>query len=167
MRYEQYGVFKTPKPPNAAVQMIQYWGVVVAWMAVISLFSTEPFSAANTNRYLDPILRFIIPDLSPAGFTFAHTIIRKSAHFSEFFVLGCLAYWAARRGRLPPWQWSWMLQALLLAMLYSLADEAHQMFVPNRTASLTDSGVDSLGAIVSQVVIYFRHLREARLGVLR
>jgi VanZ family protein len=131
-------------------------------MVIISLMSTEPFSAANTNRYLDPVLRFFFPHLTPAGFHFAHYLIRKSAHFAEFFVLGSLTYWACRRGRQPGWRALWMLQALGLAVLYSMIDEAHQAFVPNRTASLADSGIDSLGAAASQVVIFIRHLIPAR-----
>ncbi len=144
------------------LRVFAYWGVVVAWMGLISLLSTEPFSAANTNRYLDPILRFLFPHLTPAGFVFGHYLIRKSAHFAEFFVLGSLTYWACRRGRQPGWRPLWMLQALGLAILYSLIDEAHQAFVPNRTSSLIDSSIDSLGAAVSQVVILVRHLMAER-----
>jgi VanZ family protein len=152
-------------PANARtslLQLVMYWGVVAAWMSVISMFSTEPFSASNTNRYLDPLLRFLLPHLTPAGFTFWHSVIRKTAHFAEFFVLGSLSFWACRRGRTPRWRAAWMLQALGLAVVYSLIDEAHQAFVPNRTPSLLDSGVDSFGAAVSQAVIYLRHLLVSR-----
>lgn len=155
-------------PQKASLLLLaRYWGVVIAWMAVISMFSSEPFSAANTNRYLDPVLRFFLPDLSPAGFIVAHTIIRKTAHFTEFFILGSLLYWACRRGRLPRWRILWMVQALAIATLYALADEAHQTLVPGRTASLADSGVDSLGAIASQVVVYLRSVKLSRFGLLR
>lgn len=137
--------------------IVKYWGVVVIWMAVISSLSTEPFSAANTNTYLDPVLRFFFPHLTAAAFVRAHFVIRKTAHLTEFFVLGSLAFWACRRGRSPRWRVAWMGQALALAIVYALLDEAHQAFVPNRTASLVDSGIDSLGAVAGQVVIYLRH----------
>lgn len=143
-------------------QLLQYWGVVIAWMAVISTFSTEPFSAANTNSYIDPVLRYFFPHLRPAGLVFAHYVIRKTAHFTEFFVLGLLSFWACRRGREPRWRASWMLQTLALAVVYALLDEAHQAFVPNRTSSLADSGIDSVGAAVSQVIVYLRHLLTRR-----
>jgi VanZ family protein len=136
-------------------------------MIIISLLSTEPFSAANTNHYIDPVLRFFFPNLRPAGFVFAHTIIRKTAHFSEFFILGSLLFWACRRGRGPRWRTTWMLQAVTLATVYSLVDEFHQAWVPNRTPSLFDSGVDSLGAGVSQLVIYLRHVALSRFSLLR
>lgn len=154
-------------PPPVLTRAAAYWGVVIGWMVVISLLSTEPFSAANTNRYLDPLLRYLFPHITAAEFAFWHYIVRKSAHFAEFFVLGCLAYWASRRGRWPRWRVSWMMQALGLAVLYSLVDEAHQAFVPNRTPSLYDSGIDSLGAVASQTIIYVRHFLLARLSAFR
>jgi VanZ family protein len=147
--------------------VVLYWGVVVAWMAAISVFSTEAFSASNTNRYLDPVLRHFFPHITSVQFIFWHYMIRKSAHFAEFFTLGVLAYWASRRGRLPRWRATWMLQALGLSVLYALVDEAHQAFVPNRGSSVYDSGIDSLGAAASQTIIYLRYLLLARLAPLR
>ena len=151
----------------AARAIALYWGVVLAWMALISLMSTEPFSASNTHRYLDPILRYLFPQITAAEFAFWHFIIRKSAHFVEFFVLGLLAYWASRRGRSPRWRAVWMLEALALAVLYSLVDELHQLFVPNRTPSWYDSSIDSLGASASQVIIWLRHRVLNRIAALR
>jgi VanZ family protein len=149
-------------PHNLVLQLFAYWGTVLGWMTVISSLSSDAFSAENTARYLDPVLRFFIPHLTAAQFARAHWVIRKSAHFGEFYVLGCLLYWALRRGRLPRWRAAWMWQALGLAMIYSLVDEAHQAFVPSRTSSVLDSGIDSLGAASSQAIIYIRHLVAAR-----
>ena len=106
------------EPGNRARRILGYWGVVATWMLVISLLSGEPFSAVNTNRYLDPMLRFFFPHLTAGQFTFAHSVIRKSAHFAEFFILGSLAFWAARGGRAPRWRRAWMLQAIGLTVVY-------------------------------------------------
>jgi VanZ family protein len=154
----------TPAPYSLPVQLFAYWGTVLGWMTVISTMSSRAFSAENTGRYLDPLLRFFFPHLSAAQFATAHWMVRKTAHFSEFFVLGCLLYWALRRGRQPRWRTAWMMQALALGVLYSLVDEAHQAFVPNRTSSLLDSVIDSLGAASSQVVICIRSFLLARLA---
>lgn len=137
-------------------ELLRYWGIVVLWMIFISTLSGEGFSAANTNRYLDPVLRYFFPQLTPAGFVLAHGLIRKTAHFTEFFILGLLAYWAARRGRSPRWRWQWARQAVLLGAAYALADETHQMFVPNRTGSYLDSLIDCGGTLASQAWIYWR-----------
>lgn len=150
----------TARPPSAQrnwASIAAYWGVVVMWMGVISGLSGEPFSAQNTNRYIDPVLHYLFPNLSQRGILLAHTVIRKSAHFTEFFILGSLAFWASRRGRPTRWHWRWTAQSLALAVAWALLDEAHQAFVVNRTASLADSGIDSLGAATSQLVVYVRH----------
>lgn len=144
-----------PCPPRA-VDLLKYWGTVAAWMGVISAMSADPFSATNTHRYIDPVLRFFFPDLTPAGFVLAHSIIRKTAHFVEFFILGALSYWASRRGRQPAWRPRWAVQALAIAGVFALVDEGHQRFVASRTASLADSMIDFCGAAASQAAIYLR-----------
>ena len=50
-----------------------------------------------------------------------------------------------------------MLQSMALAVCWALLDEAHQMFVHDQTASLADSGIDSLGALFSQLIVHLRH----------
>ena len=146
----------TPRLVYHWLHLLRYWVVVVLWMGCISALSTDPFSAHNTHRYIDPVLRWLFPDLTPAGFVTAHTVIRKTAHFVEFFVLGALVFWASRRGRSPRWQWSWSAHALALSGTWALADELHQAFVVSRTASLWDSAIDILGATTSQAIIYVR-----------
>lgn len=149
-----------PRELPGTLELARYWGIVVLWMAVISLMSSDPFSAANTHRYIDPVLRFFFPDLSPSGFVLAHSIIRKTAHVLEFGVLGGLSYWASRRGRRPRWRARWALQALIIAGSFGLIDEVHQRFVVSRTGSLVDSGIDFGGAVLAQVLIYFRNRGE-------
>ncbi len=137
-------------------ELVWYWGIVVAWMVVISTLSADPFSASNTHRYIDPVLRFFFPGLSFSELMWAHSVVRKTAHFVEFAVLGFLVFWASRRGRQPRWRGRWMIQALAVAAGYALLDEFHQRFVASRTASLADSGIDFLGAACSQAAVYLR-----------
>jgi len=150
------GANNLDRSPASVADLARYWGVVVLWMGVISLLSSDPFSASNTNTYIDPVLRFLFPELSPAGFVLAHSIIRKTAHVLEFFVLGALSYWASRRGRAPRWRFVWALQALAVSAGFALIDEAHQQFVASRTGSLFDSGIDVAGAAAALVVVYIR-----------
>jgi VanZ family protein len=140
--------------------LLKHWGVVAAWMLVISFLSSDPFSAANTNRYIDPWLRYFFGDLTAAGFVFAHSVIRKAAHLFEFAVLGALSYWASRRGRSPRWRTRWAVQALVIAGTFALVDEAHQRFIISRTGSLSDAAIDLAGAGLAQAAIYLRSRRS-------
>jgi hypothetical protein len=42
----------------------------------------------------------------------------------------------------------------VVAAGYSLTDELHQLFVPGRTSSVFDSGLDALGAILGMAALY-------------
>ncbi len=42
---------------------------------------------------------------------------------------------------------SWAISAALLSAVYAFTDEFHQSFVPTRTASFLDVGIDTAGGI--------------------
>lgn len=117
------------------------WIPVVVWGALIFTLSTSAFSAANTARIIDPILRWLLPAITAASVEVCHTLIRKAAHFTEYGVL----FWLLVRG--PMAQRPYL--ALMLCVVYALTDEGHQAFVPGRTASLYDVALDSTGALFS------------------
>src|SRR5438128_2008353 len=50
---------------------------------------------------------------------------------------------------------------LLLAIAYALTDEFHQSFVPSRTASIYDSLIDSVGALIGLTIIWLRLRKSA------
>lgn len=143
---------------------LRHWIVVVAWMGVISYMSTDAFSAHNTNLYIDPVLRALFPGISNREILTAHTFVRKTAHFSEFFILSVLAFWAFRSGRPLRWRSGWMLCALLLSGLFALVDEGHQVFTSSRTPSVADSAIDFFGAAVAQIAVYVRAILRAGSG---
>jgi VanZ family protein len=144
------------EPPVPWSIALRYWSAVVLWMGVISYMSTDAFSAHNTNTYIDPILRYLFPGITNPEIVFAHSIIRKAAHFGEFLVLSVLAFWALRSGRARPWALKWALGALLLAGAFAIVDELHQAFTTSRTPSPGDSAVDFFGAAAGQALVYAR-----------
>ena len=126
-----------------------FWGLALLWMAVIFAFSNQANSGAFTEAYLQD----------------ANVPIRKLAHMFEFAVLAVL-YQAALAGSLisarepeiktklqAKFQTYWL--ALALAVLYALSDEFHQAFVPGRSASLFDAGVDATGALIGLTCVYW------------
>jgi VanZ family protein len=123
--------------------------------------STDTFSAEHTATVFEPVLRWVKPGMTKAQFEAIHYLIRKSAHFSEYFIF-CLLIYRAVRGERKGWRWTWGLAALACAAGYSALDEIHQAFVASRTASVYDSLLDSVGAFVGVCVIWlwFRFQRD-------
>jgi VanZ family protein len=72
-----------------------------------------------------------------------------AGHFLVYTSLAVLLWWALAH-REPTAGWP-LTAAFLGAMAFALSDEWHQAFVPGRTPSLGDLGVDALGALCALV----------------
>jgi VanZ family protein len=132
---------------------IKYWLPVIFWMGIIFWMSTGAFSSDNTSRIIGPILYFLFPGMSPEDVAVLHGLIRKAGHVIEYFILGLLLFRAFRGSCRQMWQLSWTIAATVVVVVYALSDEFHQSFVGTRTASLFDAFIDSIGGILSQIVI--------------
>ncbi len=120
------------------------WMPALAWAVVLFCFSTSYFSAENTSRIIDPILRFLMPAASTVTIAFAHGLVRKAAHFTNYAIL----FWLLVSGPLRARPYT----AFALCVAYALLDEGHQMFVPSRGPSLHDVALDFSGALFSSLV---------------
>jgi VanZ family protein len=132
---------------------LRAWWPALLWAAFIFVMSTDTFSAEHTAWFFDPLIRWLAPALTAAQVDLVHHYIRKSAHFTEYFVFCTLLYRGIRGAGLG-WRWSWGLSALFIAAGYSALDEIHQAFVASRQASPYDSLLDSVGAFVAFAVIW-------------
>lgn len=145
-------------PPSA---FLRAWWPALAWATMIFVMSTDSFSANQTSHFFEPLLRWIYPALAADQFDFIHHFIRKMAHFVEYFIFFLLLYRGVRGPR-PGWHWSWALVAWLIAAGYSALDEIHQIFVPSRGPSPLDSLLDSTGALIALLVLFFLYRRILR-----
>jgi VanZ family protein len=125
-------------------QALWRWGPPIVWMAVIGFASTEAFAASETSRFIGPALRWLLPGAGAATIEHLHGVIRKLGHVTEFGLLALLWYRAFGWGS-PSWSRSAAVRALAVTLLCGGLDETHQLFVPRRTASLLDIGIDALG----------------------
>jgi VanZ family protein len=130
------------------------WSVTVAWAALIFSLSTETFGSFFTARLLSRILEFLRVTLSSTAFAELHFAIRKLAHLAEYALYSLLLYHSLRDDRQPFWRTRTAVWAVVIAGAYSLTDEIHQAFVPNRGASLEDCGIDTLGAVLGIAILY-------------
>src|SRR5579859_2459008 len=111
---------------------LRAWWPALLWAAVIFVMSTDTFSAQHTASFFNAVFRWLYPSMTPLQFHRIHFYIRKSAHFTEYFVF-CLLLYRGVRGTRRGWRWSWGLTALFIAASYSVLDEIHQAFVASRT----------------------------------
>ena len=88
------------------------------------------------------------PDVIPP-----FTGLDKLAHFSEYYLFGCLIHrWLlAERSRFA--RRHAVLLSILIGTFYGISDEWHQSFVPGRDASIWDALIDAL-AVVTAAVTY-------------
>ncbi len=132
---------------------LRAWWPAIAWAGVIFTLSTDSFSSEHTATVLSFFVKWLFPHLSEDQFRFIHHIIRKSAHFTEYFIF-CILIYRGVRGDRKGWRWTWGIAALSVAAGYSILDEIHQAFVVSRTASPYDSLLDSIGAFFAFAVLW-------------
>lgn len=68
-------------------------------------------------------------------------------HFSAFFALAFFLLPALVKGK----NYSLVLLATLLGILYGISDELHQFFVPGRAMSIADIYLDTLGILTASL----------------
>ena len=86
------------------------------------------------------------PDVVPSFFGFD-----KLAHFSEYYVFGCLIcrWLLAERNRFA--NRHFFALTIVIGTCYGFSDEWHQSFVPGRHATLWDALYDALGVVTAAV----------------
>lgn len=152
--------------------VLRNWWPVALWLLVIRLESTSYASSDNTFNLLYRCLYFAFGRLVDVRTVHElDHILRKSGHFVGYAVLSGLTFLALShtyRDRLQPvlkrrwgvylrdrWQFSWALAAVLLTVVTASFDEINQTFIPSRTGRWQDVVIDTSGALVLQILIYF------------
>jgi VanZ family protein len=151
----------------ARKHLVKAWIAALLWLGLIVGESTNYGSAENTSRILYPILHFVM-GMDPFRFLVWHFYIRKTGHFVGYFGLSLLLF-RAWRATLPfasvsRWSMEWARIAFFMSALVACLDEWHQTYLPSRTGSLRDMLLDSIAALVAQVVL-FLFLRTRRAAI--
>ncbi len=148
--------------------------LTVAVMILIFCFSMEP--AEKSDETSGILARQVINILYPEYDHYSETqrtevydniqtVVRKTAHYTEFAVLGlllrlCLESWFGKQRWLVPAGWA-------AGTVYAGTDEIHQTLVAGRTAQWADVLLDSAGvltgvllAVLAVCLIRKRHTRK-------
>lgn len=114
--------------------------LVILWMIFIFVMSSfDATSSSNQSNFIVDIITSII-NIKDTGLL--SLIIRKLAHFTEYFILGILVINFITRYDKK------IIIAILLCIIYATSDEIHQIFVPGRSCQIIDIMIDSLGSIM-------------------
>jgi len=133
------------------MRWLRLWWPALAWAVLISIFSTGAFSSEHTSRIIISILRRLLPHSSPETLSMLHHLIRKCAHFVEYFILSLLVLRGIRAGRKEA-HFGWALVAIGIVAGYAALDEFHQSFVPGRGPAVADVLLDTAGGVAAQLV---------------
>lgn len=79
--------------------------------------------------------------------TISNHLIRKTAHFSAYAILGALLTLALKKHKRAA------LYAFLIGFTYACSDELHQAFIPGRGSMVSDVILDSMGALLGISII--------------
>jgi VanZ family protein len=134
------------------VRWLARWWPALVWAGVIWTFSTAAFTSEHTSRIILPILHWLFPHAARATLLYMHHLIRKSAHFLEYFVFSLLLLRGIRAGRRET-HLAWAVAAIAGVAGYAALDELHQWFVPGRTAAVSDVLLDASGGVAAQLIV--------------
>jgi VanZ family protein len=134
------------------------YGPLLVWALLIFIGSGSVLSAEHTSVVLR-VFKWFFPSAGPESLAWFHFLVRKAGHLTEYAILATLAARAFRNSSHLFIKQHWFKFSLLVAVAYALTDEFHQSFVPSRTASIHDSLIDSVGALIALSVIWLRYRR--------
>ncbi len=136
---------------------LKYWLPVLIWMTLIFSASSDVNSFAHSSRILGPLLHWLFPQMPDDTLNRIVFLARKCAHLTEYAVLALLLWRAVRRPMKNdprPWVWPEAGLALAIVFLYAASDEFHQIFVPTRTAQVSDVFIDTAGGAAGLLVLW-------------
>lgn len=135
---------------------------LILWIGVIAFLSSSNGSMAETSRFIEPILKFLLPNTSEETIRSIHAVIRKIAHVTEYSVLAFFAVRAMASAFDIRSKMKYILPLVLVAAIAS-ADEINQSFDVARTGLPSDALLDTASGAVA--IIIFWLLKWPRLGV--
>lgn len=136
--------------------------LVVVWMVVIFVFSSmNGDSSDEKSKFVIYIFNLLGLNLDGIFGTLADFIVRKCAHFTEYFILYMLLYNALKEN------FSFkkaLLFSIIGVFLYASSDEFHQSFVPGRGPSFRDVCIDTSGGLLASVILYLNFTFKKKQG---
>jgi VanZ family protein len=134
-------------------RFLEYWLLLLIWLGVIFIGSTDLLSADQTSRFIVPILLWLKPGLAPETMWTILVIMRKCVHVCEYAILALLLWRALRSSSAIRGKMSILFGAALLGCaVFAASDEFHQSFIKSRTPAVRDVLLDIAGALLGLLI---------------
>jgi VanZ family protein len=142
------------------LRFLRYYLPPLILAAIILSAANDHLSSEQTGQKLMSMFgAFFRASLHPDAYEALNYIIRKTAHVTEYGLLGALAFRALRAER-SGWQFGWGAGALSYVVAVASADEWLQSRTRLRTGTPVDVVVDACGAILVLLIIRNRLMKE-------
>ncbi|MBX9139310.1 MULTISPECIES: VanZ family protein [unclassified Clostridium] len=131
-------------------RVIISWTLLIGWMLFIFCMSNQP--AEVSTKQSDLVIKLFSAigiDLNTHLGSLASFIVRKAAHFTEYFILYyfailvCKNYVDIKRAR---------IYSLFIVLGYAITDEIHQYFIPGRSMAIRDVIIDFSGGVFGFII---------------
>ena len=144
---------------NSRLVMLTILSVV--WIMVIFSFSLQ--SGEESGKLSGGIVAWIVSLFFPDDFIhieLVHFLVRKAAHFTEYFILGILLSLTVREAK-------WVKPVLIpwgIGTLVASCDETIQLFSDGRAGQITDVMLDSSGVLTGCMILAIGIMLRKRKG---
>lgn len=129
------------------------WILVIGWMILIFLFSSQVGEVSNgNNKFVIYLFNKLGLDLNSLFGNLSDFIVRKAGHFIEYSILYVLLYRALNTKINSDIKV--FIMSILIVFLYACSDEFHQAFVPGRGPAFRDVLVDTCGGLTAFLIMY-------------
>ncbi|MBR2489280.1 MAG: VanZ family protein [Clostridia bacterium] len=135
--------------------------LLVGWMILIFSLSaaTASESSATSGGVIEFLAKIFIADFDEISVLEQESIIeslqfivRKTAHFTLYGVLGGLAFLSVITYTSVPFPLRTAISAAI-CLLYAISDEIHQIFVPGRSGEIRDVCIDFAGSMLAILIL--------------
>lgn len=123
--------------------------LVIIWMTLIFIMSS--FNSVDSSNQSNFIVEIICNIFNIKNIEILSIIIRKTAHFTEYFILGLFVYNMVHTYNKK------IYLAIIICVLYAISDEIHQIFVPGRQFKIIDICIDSIASILSISILNIKN----------
>ena len=121
--------------------------LVIIWMIIIFIMSS--FNADTSSSQSNIIVNFISNIFNINNINLLSFIIRKLAHFTEYFILGILLY----NCFIISFNMNLYIP-IIICIMYAISDEIHQLFVSGRVFQVRDIIIDTCGGIIGIILFH-------------